>query len=56
VNREELAKFMVAIQQVREANTASPEAARSFLECEGYLNKDGTVTDHYKSAESTDSH
>jgi hypothetical protein len=50
MNKEELAKFLAAAQQVGEANTASQEAARSFLESEGYLKKDGTVADHYKSA------
>lgn len=50
MNKDELAKFLVAAQQVSEANTVSPEAARSFLEREGYLNEDGSVADHYKSA------
>jgi len=53
VSKEELAKFLAAVKQVREANTASPEAARSFLEKEGYLNKDGSVADPYKSAQSS---
>jgi len=52
MNKDELAKFLAAAQQVSEANTASPAAARSFLESEGYLNKDGSVVDHYKSAHS----
>jgi hypothetical protein len=52
MNRDELAKFLLAAQQVVEANTGSPEEARSFLEREGYLNEDGSVTDHYKSAHS----
>jgi hypothetical protein len=52
MSKEELAKFLAAVEQVRQANTASPEAARNFLEDEGYLNRDGSVADPYKSAQS----
>jgi hypothetical protein len=51
MTKEELAKFLTAIEQVRAANTASPEAARNFLQEEGYLNKDGSVAAPYKSAQ-----
>jgi hypothetical protein len=53
MSQEELEEFLAALEQVREVNTASPEAARSFLEQSGYLNKDGSVADPYKSAQST---
>ena len=52
MSKEELAKFLAAVEQVRQANTASPEAARNFLEDERYLNRDGSVADPYKSAQS----
>jgi hypothetical protein len=53
VSEEDLAKFLAAMKQVGAANTASPEAARSFLEKAGYLNKDGSVAYPYKSAQSS---
>jgi hypothetical protein len=53
MSQEELEEFLAALEQVREVNTASPEAARSFLEQSGYLNKDGSVADPYNSAQST---
>jgi hypothetical protein len=46
MSKEELEKFLAAIKQVGAANTASPEAA-------GYLNKDGSVADPYKSAQAS---
>jgi hypothetical protein len=53
MSNEDLAKFLAAVKQVSAANTASPEAARNFLEQEGYLNKDGSIADPYKSAQSS---
>jgi hypothetical protein len=53
MSKEELEKFLAAIKQVGAANTASPEAARNFLEKAGYLNKDGSVADPYKSAQAS---
>jgi hypothetical protein len=35
MSKEDLAKFLAAVKQVSAANTASPEAARNFLEKEG---------------------
>ena len=53
MSKEELEEFLAAVERVREVNTASPEAARRFLEEAGYLNKDGSVADPYKSAQSS---
>jgi hypothetical protein len=53
MTKEELAEFLAAVEQVRETVTASPEAARDFLKKAGYLNQDGSVSDHYKSAQSS---
>ena len=53
MSKEELAKFLAAVEQIRELNTASPEAARDFLEKEGYLNKDGSIAAPYRSAQSS---
>ncbi len=50
MSKEELEKFLAAMKKLRSANTASPEAARSFLEREGYLKSDGSVAEPYKSA------
>ena len=54
MNKEELAQFLAAMKQVREANTATPETARLFLQKEGYLEKDGSVAEYYSSAQSSD--
>ncbi len=54
MSQEELQEFLAALEQVRKVNTASPEAARSFLEQSGYLNKDGSIADPYKSAQSSE--
>jgi hypothetical protein len=53
MSKEDLAKFLAAVAQVSEVNTASPEAARNFLEEAGYLNRDGSIADPYKSAQSS---
>jgi hypothetical protein len=53
MSKEELAKFLAAVEQVRESIAASPEAARDFLQKGGYLNEDGSIADHYKSAQSS---
>ena len=53
MSREELAKFLAAVERVHESIMASPEAARDFLKKSGYLNEDGSVSDHYKSAQSS---
>ena len=53
MSKEDLAKFLAAVAQVSEANTATPEAARNFLEEAGYLNRDGSIADPYKSAQSS---
>ena len=53
MSEEDLAKFLAAIKQVDAAIAASPEAARNFLEKAGYLNKDGSVADPYKSAQAS---
>jgi hypothetical protein len=52
MSKEELAKFLAAVEQVHESIMASPEAAREFLQKAGYLNEDGSIADHYKSAQS----
>jgi hypothetical protein len=52
MSQEELAKFLAAAEQVRELIAASPEAAIKMLQEEGYLNPDGSISDHYKSAQS----
>lgn len=54
MSKEELAQFLEAMKQVREANTATPETARLFLQKEGYLEKDGSVAEYYSSAQSSD--
>jgi hypothetical protein len=51
MTKDELAKFVKAAEQVGQANTASPEAARAFLQKEGYLNTDGSVAAPYQSAQ-----
>jgi len=51
MNKEDLAEFLAAVAQVSEVNTASPQAARKFLEKAGYLNRDGSIADPYKSAQ-----
>ena len=53
MSKEELAKFLAAAEQIRELIAASPEAARDFLQKSGYLNEDGTISDHYKSAQAS---
>jgi hypothetical protein len=53
MTKDELVKFLTVVEQVRAANTASPEAARAFLEEAGYLNRDGSVAAPYKSAQSS---
>jgi hypothetical protein len=53
MSKEELAKFLAAVQQVCESIAASPEAARDSLQKGGYLNEDGSIADHYKSAQSS---
>jgi hypothetical protein len=53
MSEEELAKFLAVVEQIREANTASPEAARNFLKKSGYLNKDGSIAAHYTTAQSS---
>lgn len=52
MTKEDLAKFLEAAEQIRKTATASPEAARDFLKKSGYLNEDGSISDHYKSAQS----
>ena len=51
MSKEDLANFLAAVAQVSKFNTASPQAARKFLEKAGYLNKDGSIADPYKSAQ-----
>ena len=53
MSKEELAEFLAAAEQVRKLIAASPEAARDFLQKSGYLNEDGSVADHYKSAQTS---
>ena len=54
MSEEELAKFLAVVEQISQANTASPEAARDFLKKSGYLNEDGSVAAHYTTAQSSD--
>lgn len=54
MSKEELAQFLDAMKQVREANASTPETARLFLQKEGYLEKDGSVAEYYSSAQASD--
>ena len=47
MSNQDLQQILAAINQVRAANTASPEAARQFLKDEGFLANDGTVAQPY---------
>ena len=49
MSRQELQEFLVAMEQVRAANTASPERAREFLKEEGFLTEEGAVAEPYAS-------
>jgi hypothetical protein len=53
MSKEELAEFLAAAEQFRELIMASPEAARDSLQKAGYLNEDGSIADHYKSAQTS---
>ncbi len=49
MSKQELAEFLVALEQVRAANTASPEKARQFLKDEGFLTESGEIAEPYAS-------
>jgi hypothetical protein len=51
MSKQELEEFLLAMERVRVANTASPEKARQFLKEEGYLAEDGTVAAPYASVD-----
>jgi hypothetical protein len=55
VSEDELEVLLATIARVREANTATIEQARSFLQKEGVLTERGELTEPYndKSAPST---
>lgn len=50
MSRQELQEFLTRMEQLRKANTASPEKARAFLQDEGFLTKEGAVAEPYASA------
>jgi hypothetical protein len=49
MSKQELQEFLLAMERLRVANTASPEKARQFLKEEGYLTEDGKVAEPYAS-------
>lgn len=53
MSRQELQDFLVAMEQLRAANTASPEKARAFLKGEGLLTEDGALAEPYASSGKT---
>ena len=48
MSEQELKEFLIAMERVRSANTASPEKARQFLKEEGLLTEDGSLAEPYK--------
>jgi hypothetical protein len=48
MSKQELQDLLAAMDRVREANTASPEAARQFLKDEGFLAADGAIAQPYQ--------
>ena len=47
MSNQELQEFLAAMEQIRVANTASPEQARQFLKDEGFLTEEGAVAELY---------
>lgn len=47
MSEQELKEFIAAVERVRVANTASPEAARTFLQQEGLLTPEGKLPEQY---------
>jgi hypothetical protein len=47
MTKQELTEFKVALEQVRAANTTSPEKARQFLKDEGFLTEKGEIAEPY---------
>jgi hypothetical protein len=47
MSEQELREFLLAMEQVRLANTASPEMARQFLKEEGFLTDNGEIAEPY---------
>ncbi len=47
MNEAELLEFLNAMKRLREANSASPHAARNFLKEEGFLTENGDIADPY---------
>jgi len=48
MSEQELARLLATIDQVRTANTATPEQARSFLQSEGVLTERGELAEPYR--------
>jgi len=51
MSKQELEEFLVAMERLRVANTASPEQARQFLKQEGFLTENGDLAEPYVPAE-----
>jgi len=51
MSKQELEEFLLAMERLRAANTATPEKARRFLKEEGFLTENGDVAEPYASAE-----
>ena len=51
MSKQELQEFLIAMERLRVANTATPEKARQFLIEEGFLTADGKVAEPYASVD-----
>jgi hypothetical protein len=48
MHRQELQEFLAAMDRLRQVNTRSPEAARQFLQDEGFLTPEGKIAQPYE--------
>jgi hypothetical protein len=47
MSEQELELVLATLRHVRDANTATPQQARSFLQQEGVLTDDGELAEYY---------
>jgi hypothetical protein len=52
MSKQELQAILAAMEHVRRANTATPEAARQFLKDEGFLTPEGEIAQPYQPSSS----
>jgi hypothetical protein len=48
MSRQELREFLAAMDRLRQVNTRTPEAARQFLQDEGFLTPEGKIAPPYQ--------